>query len=79
MRRASELTADHSILTLANTHSDGDHWFGDQMVALPHRHDQVGKSIRPFAADFDLEGSSRPRRPARSAVIWTSTSTVATR
>ena len=27
------LTADHPILTLVNTHSDGDHWFGNQLVA----------------------------------------------
>ncbi|QJY45860.1 MBL fold metallo-hydrolase [Pseudonocardia broussonetiae] len=27
------LTADHPIRTLVNTHSDGDHWFGNQLVA----------------------------------------------
>ena len=29
------LTADHPIRTLVNTHSDGDHWFGNQLVAGP--------------------------------------------
>jgi glyoxylase-like metal-dependent hydrolase (beta-lactamase superfamily II) len=29
------LTAQHPIRTLVNTHSDGDHWFGNQLVAGP--------------------------------------------
>ncbi|MTD52889.1 MBL fold metallo-hydrolase [Amycolatopsis pithecellobii] len=29
------LTANHPIRTLVNTHSDGDHWFGNQLVAGP--------------------------------------------
>ena len=29
------LTAHHPIRTLVNTHSDGDHWFGNQLVAGP--------------------------------------------
>jgi glyoxylase-like metal-dependent hydrolase (beta-lactamase superfamily II) len=29
------LTADHPIRTLVNTHSDGDHWHGNQLVAGP--------------------------------------------
>jgi cyclase len=31
----SPLTADHPIRTLVNTHSDGDHWHGNQLVAGP--------------------------------------------
>lgn len=31
----SPLTAGHPIRTLINTHSDGDHWFGNQLVAGP--------------------------------------------
>ena len=29
------LTSSHPIRTLVNTHSDGDHWFGNQLVAGP--------------------------------------------
>lgn len=85
------LTADHPIRTLVNTHSDGDHWFGnqlvsgegvdiiaseaaanlmtqhnlDEMIALPHRHGDVGEFIRPIVAPFDMEGIV-PTPPTRT-------------
>ncbi|MEV7398629.1 MBL fold metallo-hydrolase [Aeromicrobium sp. NPDC092404] len=37
------LTVDHPIRTLVNTHSDGDHWFGNQLVA--------GEGVEIIASD----------------------------
>ncbi|WP_432825502.1 MBL fold metallo-hydrolase [Dactylosporangium sp. CA-092794] len=35
LQRLAPLTDRHPIRTVVNTHSDGDHWFGNQLVAEP--------------------------------------------
>ena len=62
------LTAHHPIRTLVNTHSDGDHWHGNQLVAGPGVEivaSEAAAALMTPAAVSELAGLSDSSGPGR--------------